>query len=221
MNSLKVFLFNRFNTLSFLTASVGFSLFLLMLRIKLTHSFFLIFLVWNLFLAIIPYAISLFLESKPTLSKPKHFLYMGTWLTFLPNAPYIVTDFIHLRLSLNYMVWLDFVVIASFAITGLAFYFLSINSMLKILKTNFKLQNEKYMLFVIFLLSSFGVYLGRFLRYNSWEIIQNPITLITDILSIIVFPKTHAGAWVFTIAFTCFLIVCHFILFKSNYLKKL
>lgn len=205
MNQFKTLIFHRFNTITFLTACILLSVFLLMFRIKLTHSFFLIFMVWNLFLAIIPYTISLFLESKKKLSKLGLIAYSGIWLLFLPNAPYMVTDFVHLKLSTNKLVCLDFAIIGSFAFTGLVFYFLSINDMFKILKIHLNPQLEKHMLNTIFLLSSFGVYLGRFLRYNSWELFQNPIAIINDLISITTHPFQNKGAWLFTVVFALFL----------------
>ena len=205
MNQLKTLIFNRFNTFIFLTACILISTFLLMLRIKLTHSFFLIFLVWNLFLAIIPYAISLFLENKKNTPKLSLIACSVIWLLFLPNAPYIFTDFIHLRISPNHLLWIDLIVITSFALTGFAFYFLSIIGMLKTFSRFLKNQHHTYILWILYLLSSFGVYLGRFLRYNSWEILQNPLAIIKDITSIVFYPLQNQDAWFFTISFALFL----------------
>ncbi|MCF1421200.1 hypothetical protein [Mangrovimonas futianensis] len=66
---MKSFLFKHYSILSQLFLSMGFSFFLLMVRMKLNQSFFLLFMVWNLFLAIIPYAISSYLLSKKQPSK--------------------------------------------------------------------------------------------------------------------------------------------------------
>lgn len=209
MNTLKIFLFNRFKTLSFLTLCIVFSIVLLMVRIKLTHSLFLIFLVWNLFLAIVPYIISLYLESKQKNSKTRLLVLSGIWLLFLPNAPYIVTDLIHLRMSSGKIIWLDILVISSSAFTGIVLYFSSIQNMLKVYKDFSNKHLKMITLSSLFLATSFGVYLGRFLRYNSWEIIQNPISLTTDILLIIFFPTEHIEAWLFTILFSIFLVVTY------------
>ncbi|WP_366140809.1 DUF1361 domain-containing protein [uncultured Algibacter sp.] len=110
MNTIKQLLVNRFKIFSLLTVGMAFSLFLLMIRMKLTHSFFLLFLVWNLFLAVIPFAISSYLISLPKLHKFKFILCFGIWLLFLPNAPYIITDLLHLKVSTNSLLWLDILV---------------------------------------------------------------------------------------------------------------
>lgn len=220
MNTLKIFLFDRFKTLSFLTLCIVISIFLLMMRIKLTHSFFLIFLVWNLFLAIVPYSISLYLESRINISKIKLLICSGIWLLFLPNAPYIVTDLIHLQISSSKILLLDAFVILAFAFSGLMLYYLSIIDMLKIFKNRINKRYLNFVLATLFFLSSFGVYLGRFLRYNSWEIIQNPILLFQDIFSILIYPKQHFGAWLFIAGFTVLLMLCYNIFKKLNYFKN-
>lgn len=219
MNQLKTLIFNRFNTFFLLTISIMISIFLLAIRVKLTHSFFLIFLVWNLFLAFIPYAISTYLESVKQPSKLNLLLTTATWLLFLPNAPYIVTDFIHLELNGNIMVWLDFLIISSFAFTGMALYYLSIMDMINIFMKYLNTMQLNFWLGVLFVLSAFGIYLGRFLRYNSWEIVQNPCMLFQDIFSIIIFPMHHFKAWVFILCFKIFLILCYNLFKKIIYSK--
>ncbi len=218
MNQFKTLVINRFNTFTFLTACVLLSVFLLTFRIKLTHSFFLIFMVWNLFLAMIPYTISLYLENKKKTTKLGLVVYSGIWLLFLPNAPYMVTDFVHLKLSTNNLAWLDFTIIGSFAFTGLAFYFLSINDMLKTFSRHLKSTFNRYVLYLLFLLSGFGVYFGRFLRYNSWEILQNPIAILNDIVSIAIHPFQNLGAWLFTLCFSLLLFIGYTV-FNSLYFK--
>ncbi len=97
-----------------------------MVRIKITGSYFFLFLVWNLFLALIPFAISTYLVSKPEISKVRLFLWATVWLLFLPNAPYIVTDLVHLKLHNPFWGWFDVLLLVSFAINGLLLYFLSL-----------------------------------------------------------------------------------------------
>ena len=210
MDAIKTLFFNRFKILSILTISMVLSVVLLMIRIKLNESFYLIFLVWNLFLAVIPYAITTSLISQSKHNKIKLALSFGIWLLFLPNAPYIVTDLLHISNSQQHLMWLDVLVIVSFAFNGLILFFLSLSDMEKLLKLNLNSKFIFPILISIFGLTAFGVYLGRFLRYNSWEILNQPEALFSDILEIIMQPNTEA--WIFTLTFGSFLAISYWML---------
>ncbi|MEM7086125.1 MAG: DUF1361 domain-containing protein [Bacteroidota bacterium] len=203
MERLKTFLFQRFRTIFAITTLTGLSLLLLMLRLKLTHSYFLLFLTWNLFLAAIPFLITFYLSSRKKAHRYRLLLWLGLWLLFLPNAPYIVTDFIHLQHLQANIVWLDNILIATYAASGLLFYFISVKDMEELLHRHFQHKKVKYMLWTIPFLAGFGIYLGRFLRWNSWDIIQRPHFLIRDVGEIIVFPLQHKVAWLVTLLFGC------------------
>lgn len=205
MFTIKQFIFNQFKLYSVLVISLIFSVFLLMIRIKLNHSFFYSFLIWNLFLAIIPFVITSYLTILPNIKKIKLILWFGIWLLFLPNAPYIITDLIHLRLNSDSYLWLDILVVTSFACNGLLLFYLSVLDMKNILKTYINKPVYDILLILLLFLSSFGVYLGRFLRYNSWEILSNPKYLILDIFNIALQPITYREAWLFTFLFGIFL----------------
>jgi uncharacterized membrane protein len=168
------------------------------------------FLVWNLFLAIIPFAITTGLMNSKKTTKLVLFFFFGIWLLFLPNAPYIVTDLMHLTRTDQNFLWLDILVIISFAFNGLILFFLSLSDMEKLIKPYLKPSALTLLMLSIFGLNAFGVYLGRFLRYNSWEIINNPLALFSDILEIIVQPNVEA--WVFTITFGSFLAISYWTL---------
>ena len=214
MDTLKSILQNRYKIISLLSASMVLSIILLMIRIKLTHSFFYLFLVWNLFLAIIPYAISVYLINKEKLSKIKLLIWFSIWLLFLPNAPYIITDLLHLRLSDKHFMWLDVLVVTSFAYNGLIIFFLSVLDMETVLKKYLKPKKLFYFIVFVVFLTGFGMYLGRFLRYNSWEIIQNPFNLFSDVFDIILNPNQHIEAWIFTLTLGAFLSI-GFWMFKA------
>ena len=182
MNTIKTYVFNNFKTLSIIWSFCFISMFLLMVRLKLTHSFFYLFLVWNLFLAMIPFAISTTIKNKKDLSNLFLIFSFSFWLLFLPNAPYIVTDLIHLRLSQPTILWYDFIMISAFALSGLLLFYYSISDMVLILKNRFNKKIQLLFIPSICFLSAFGIYLGRILRYNSWEIVSNPFQLIRDIV---------------------------------------
>ena len=194
MNTIKTYIFNHFKVLFMLSVSMIASMLLLMIRLKLTLSFFYLFLVWNLFLATIPYIISTYLKTKTSINKFAMLFWLGTWLLFLPNAPYLVTDLIHLRLSRLSIIWYDCIMITTFAISGLLLFYFSILDIQTVLKPYLSLKKLKIFSFCILFLSSFGVYLGRVLRYNSWELLERPQKLFTDIFNIITQPTEHAGA---------------------------
>lgn len=205
MEHIKILLLNRFKIIGILTLSMVFSIVLLMVRIKLNHSFFYLFLVWNLFLAVIPYAITTYLISLPNLKKISLLFYGSIWLLFLPNAPYIITDLLHLRLSSIHFMWLDVLLVTSFAFNGMILFFLSLMDMELILNKHLSTKTIGYLTISVCILTGFGMYLGRFLRYNSWEIIQHPIDLLTDILDIAIHPNQNLEAWIFTLTFGVFL----------------
>ena len=179
----------------------------LLVRIKLNKSFFYLFLIWNVFLAIIPYAITMYLSTKKNVSKLTLGFGLLVWLAFLPNAPYIVTDLIHLRTANNTFLWLDILVVLSFALSGLFLFYLSLIDMQNLILSKFEKLPVKTITTTILFLCGFGVYLGRFLRYNSWEIISGPQILFMDIINIILAPFQHSEAWLFTMGFGMFLVV--------------
>ena len=207
MEIIKRLIQSKFKTQSLVIVALTFSIIALMVRIKLNKSFFYLFLVWNVFLAIIPYTITMYLNNKQNLNKLKLGFWFLVWLAFLPNAPYIVTDLIHIRVGNDTWLWLDVLVVLSFALSGLLLFYLSLIDMQKLTASYFKkIPIETSTIFIIFL-CGFGVYLGRFLRYNSWEIISNPQVLISDIFEIMVSPFQNSDAWLFTLGFGGFLMV--------------
>ncbi|WP_034044712.1 DUF1361 domain-containing protein [Wocania ichthyoenteri] len=216
MDYIKHLFLSRFKTFALVSVSMLFSIILLMIRMKLTHSFFYLFLVWNLFLAAIPFVITTYLVSVPKLNKFVLVLWFSVWLLFLPNAPYIVTDLLHLKISTTHLLWLDILVIISFALNGLVLFYLSISDMKTILQTFIIKKKVNYIITITIFLSGFGIYLGRFLRYNSWEILSNPKYLFVDVINITIKPFAHQEAWLFTILFGIFLSVGYWV-FKQVY----
>jgi uncharacterized membrane protein len=211
METIKTLIQSRFKTLSLVTVALAFSIITLMVRMKLNKSFFYLFLVWNVFLAIIPYTITMYLNTKQKFSKLKLGFWVLVWLAFLPNAPYIVTDLIHIRVGNHNWLWLDIIVVLSFALSGLLLFYLSLLDMQNLITSHFKKTPIETISLIIIFLCGFGVYLGRFLRYNSWEIISNPQILISDVNNILFSPSQNTEAWLFTLGFGGFLLVGYWI----------
>ncbi|EDM43364.1 hypothetical protein SCB49_01377 [unidentified eubacterium SCB49] len=200
MKLIKAYIFQHFETLFTLFFATVSCMFLLAIRLKITQSFFLIFLVWNLFLAAIPYFISSFLTAKKTSRFVKNGLPL-LWLLFLPNAPYIITDLIHLTHAQSYNKFFDAILIGFFALSGLLFYCVSLQQILAMFQQNWKPWKLVFLKWSIPFLCAFGIYLGRFLRWNSWDILQNPMGLLKDIITPFISPFEHPVAWLTTLSF--------------------
>lgn len=219
MEALKTLIQSKFKTLFIVTLALSFSVVILIVRMKLNKSFFYLFLIWNVFLAIIPYTITMYLNSITNLGKLRLGIWFLVWLAFLPNAPYIVTDLIHLRIGNGSLLWLDVLVVLSFALSGLFLFYLTIIDMQKIITSNFIRIPIGATTTVVLFLCGFGVYLGRFLRYNSWEIISEPQVLISDVINILLSPFQNSEAWLFTMGFGSFLVVGYW-MFKNLCLEQ-
>lgn len=166
-----------------------------------------LFLNWNLFLAFIPWALTSLVIIKPKLQKSKLILFilLGSWLLFFPNAPYILTDLFHLRLQSHMPIWFDLILILSFAWTGLLFGFLSLWDIEKILQNFIK---KTYVIIIsigLLFVGSFGIYVGRFLRWNSWDILTKPFKIMYDIRDRFINPFEHPRTWGMTIFMGFFL----------------
>jgi uncharacterized membrane protein len=152
---------------------------LLLLRVKITHSIYLLFLIWNLFLAIVPYLLSsnihnnFFYKSK----KIQNTFYAFVWLLFIPNTFYILTDFTHLHFKNIFQFGLDLLIISSFSFAGFYLGLLSLYHMHHLTRAKYGNKSGNLFIVIISFLSAFGIYLGRVLRFNSWDIISKPIAL--------------------------------------------
>ena len=166
-----------------------------------------LFLIWNLFLAWIPFLLAkwMTLNKKPD----KAFLAGGLilWLLFFPNAPYLITDFLHFKPKNGVKIWFDMMMIFSFAWIGLMLGFSSLRKLQTAFFDKLGTLKSKLLVGIILLLTGFGVYLGRYLRWNSWDIISDPMGLLKDILNLVFHPIENLNATGFTIVFAGFLLI--------------
>jgi len=177
---------------------------LLLVRAKITNSIYLFFLIWNLFLAVVPYAISVFLLTLniQKINKLKILASMILWLAFIPNAFYIITDLVHLVNSSGSIFWLDLIILSSYALIGFAFGILSLLDFEKIIQQFTSVKNANFIIPIICFLCGIGIYIGRILRYNSWDIISNPIDLSVDLFQMAISLKSvlfsiHFGIFIY------------------------
>ena len=148
-----------------------------------------LFLIWNLFLAWIPYMISYFLPWFDKMAGRKFRLLTGllliVWLLFFPNAPYIITDLLHLKPRPAVPLWFDLILLLSFAWVGLLFGIFSLLHIQKWVQIRFNKNYDSILAVTLIPLCSLGVYLGRFLRWNSWEVFTQPQILLADLYYLI------------------------------------
>lgn len=198
---------NRFRETVFLGILTFFCFSFSIFRYLYTNKTLFLFLNWNLFLAIIPYVLTSLTIIIPALLRRKItvFILSAFWLLFFPNSPYILTDLFHVHLDSSMPVWFDLILILSFAWTGLLFGLLSLCDIEQILIISIKRIYVILIVVSLLFLGSFGIYLGRFLRWNSWDILIEPFELIYDVGDRIMHPFENAGTWGMTIFMGIFL----------------
>lgn len=153
------------------------------------------FLIWNMGLSIIPYFLSVLLRhSRPVYaSKVLFVLIFLAWLAFYPNAVYMVTDFIHfstrtfytktprIQYNMDIRLWLNF----SFSVCAVFFgVFLGMASLFHVEEA--LLQKKPFYMRILFyivisVLTGFAIYIGRFIRLNSWDVLLNPGELLREV----------------------------------------
>jgi uncharacterized membrane protein len=185
-------------------------------RVAYTHTLNNAGLVWNLFLAWIPVGLALLLYDRHVRRAGLATLAgLGLlWLLFFPNAPYIVTDFEHLAGSTGEKFWYDGVLIATAATTGLLLGFVSLYLLQAIVRRGVGARYAWLFVFGALGFGSFGVYLGRVLRWNSWDVFVRPGSLAGDLGGALVDPLAHPRPIGITLLFTSFLLA-GYLLFYS------
>lgn len=163
-------------------------------------------LVFNLALAWIPFFAAA-LAYLARHNRVTFFLVMPVstlvWIIFFPNAPYLLTDFNHLAASAgNAPIWFDVILLIWFAWTGLLLGIASLYLIHEIVSDVFNPWIGWLFAFGATILSSIGVYLGRFLRWNSWDLLYDPIPIAKDIYAIARHPISNLPTYGFTILFT-------------------
>jgi len=190
--------------------SLALSFGLIATRVLLTGRPQYLFLLWNLFLAALPFALSaaLYLAARPP--GARLLLPVGlVWLLFFPNAPYLVTDLFHLEPRPGVPYWYNLALIMSCAWNGLMLAFASLLDMHALVRQRLGFVAGWVFAAIALGLSAFGVYLGRYLRYNSWDILSNPFTLFYDIVQRFLHPFHNWQTWGVTVVFWAFLLIAY------------
>jgi uncharacterized membrane protein len=174
---------------------------LLVCKMLYTNSYSGLYFVWNLFLAAIPFVISLYMCNQPQKINITTSLLLIAWLLFLPNAPYIITDYVHLNPSTTHLYWFSLILFFSFALNGLLYGIFSILFLRQHFFERLSPLHSSVMLAAISLLCGYGVYIGRFLRWNSWSVITKPLALLQECAQYLFHPSLALHTWAFLLVF--------------------
>lgn len=120
------------------------------------------------------------------------------WLVFFPNAPYLMTDLVHLRARDNPLWWYDLIALPFFAWTGLALGFASLYLMERTLAQRFGNAAAWSLSAAAVVLGAFGIQLGRFGRFNSWDVVARPDRLLAEIADTLIHPWGNLRELAFT-----------------------
>lgn len=191
--------------------SSALSVLLIYMRLQWSGNLHYVFLTWNLFLAWIPFICACLLKEAKENGRPRYvyLLLFGTWLLFFPNSPYILTDLFHLQQNKGIPLWFDLVLILSFAWNGLLLGCISLLEVQRVLRSYVSAAAINLFSAALMVLCSFGIYLGRYPRWNSWDVVNNPIALFSDIFNMLIHPLHNTRMVGVTFFFSLFLIVVH------------
>jgi uncharacterized membrane protein len=179
---------------------------------------------WNLFLAWVPYIFSFLALFLHQLARGRWWILLfpaGLWLIFFPNAPYLVTDFLHLEHRPPIPIWYDILMLASFAWTGCFLAIASLRTMQYLVKSYLGVLASWVFVGGTLAMSGLGIYLGRFVRWNSWDLFTQPHNVIYDVLVRLANPFNNLRFFVFTLMFTAFLLVCYLMFASVSRLDEL
>ena len=170
------------------------------------------FLNWNLVLAWLPLGLVLllkrYIKSNPWASWRGGIL-TTLWLIFLPNSFYLISDFIHLGFAGHGQTFYYVIMLFSYSFTGLMLGFTSVYILHQELLNRLKYNSAHTCIALVLLICSFAVYLGRYLRWNTWDIVLHPVGVVFDVSDRVINPVAHGQTFQVTAMF--------FILLSSTY----
>lgn len=205
--------------LSLLAASV-LSIGTLVAQIHATHDHRYTFLFWNLFLAWVPLiAATLAFAAARRGVGPLVVILIFIWLLFFPNAPYVLTDFIHLHGNSSSPLSYDALMLSSFAWTALMLGFASLYLIHAIIRPRTSALVGWAVVVCVLGLASVGVYLGRFARFNSWDVVTRPHLVMSVIRQEIDSPIHDPKMVAALLVLTAFLLVGYLVLYAFAALR--
>lgn len=180
------------------------SMVLLSIRTAVSGNLLFWFLPWNLFLAWLPLLFALGLRINLAKNRWLSWQNLGLsvlWLGFLPNSFYLMSDLIHLQSSGEVSILYDVAMIMSFVFNGMILGYMSTYLVHLQLLKRLKALQAHAVIGLVFLASGFAIYLGRYLRWNTWDVLVNPAGLLFDLTERIINPLIHIQTYTVTLVF--------------------
>ncbi len=168
------------------------------------HSWAFAYLIWNLFLAWVPVFFSFRLEhvlQRKLWSSWEAILLTVLWLGFLPNTFYMISDFIHIQEIRRVDLLYDTVMMSSFIFNGVILGFMSLYTVHRLLLQRLKWITSAMVVSAILLVCSFAIYLGRELRWNTWDVLVNPAGILLDVSDRVLHPMLFHQTYTTTVTF--------------------
>ena len=165
------------------------------------------FLLWNLFLAWIPYVCAA--AALVVRKKWLRIVLALIWLFFFPNAPYLLTDFVHFREHREFPWWFDVGMLSTFACIGLMLALTSLRLIHRQVEWAKGTTVGWFFVLGVCILSAFGVYLGRFVRLNSWELASNLDGVLRDLKAVFSDASLYPRTLGMTVLFTGIQLLCY------------
>lgn len=181
------------------------------------------FLNWNLLLAWLPllFAWQLHLHlKKHRWPEWQPLTLTALWLVFLPNSFYLSSDLIHLQKTTASNILYDTALFLSFAINGILLGFISLYLVHLELLKRVRARTTHLLISLILLAGSFAIYLGRNLRWSSWDVLINPDGILFDLSDRIINPSSHPTTFVTTLTFFALLGSTYFVLWQITIALK-
>ncbi len=189
------------------------------------------YLLWNIFLALVPFYLSIYLEKYSANVDRKNYLQIIVfflWFIFLPNTFYVLTDFFHIKANLyipNGSALIQFssiynlLLVASFIWTSFLVGIISLRKVHLLINQRYSEKIGIYAVYVTVLCSSIGIYLGRILRLNSWDLIVAPFKFFDKLLYS---SRNYSPfqATIFVMVLTAFILVIYSTFYIKNSQKK-
>lgn len=160
------------------------------------------FLLWNLFLGFVPLVFAGVIQRyQAKLGLALFWLGCGLWLLFYPNAPYMISDFIHVNQKESYVLY-DALMIFNIAMLSTFYGLYSLKIIYDLIRDRYEPWLAKSVISASIVLAAFGVYLGRVLRLNSWDLFTKPLETLKMIFDHL-FPFTdHPQTWALVVIFS-------------------